>query len=116
MKKKAGFTLTILILVMLASFSGFAKDEPQTRTLSGQVTNHAGTPLSNAVVYMKNTKTLTVKTFVTDSEGSYRFPELSPNIDYEVYAEFNGTKSDVKTLSSFDSRTKPVINLKIDNK
>ncbi len=90
------------------------KDEAQTRLLTGQVMSHADTPLPNAVVYLKNTRTLAVKTFITDAQGNYRFPALSPNVDYEVYAEFKGHKSDTKTLSSFDSRSHAFINLKVD--
>jgi protocatechuate 3,4-dioxygenase beta subunit len=87
--------------------------QPQTRLLQGQVMNGEEKPLPEAVVYLKNTKTMTVKTFITEKDGSYRFPALSPNVDYEVYAEHNGRKSDTKTLSSFDSRKIAYINLKI---
>jgi hypothetical protein len=46
----------------------------------------------------------------------YRFPSLSPNIDYQVYAQYQSHKSDTKTLSSFDSRPNAVINLKVEVK
>lgn len=107
-------TLSALFVVCLALLCTAAdKNVSQSRLLTGQVTDHSEAPLPNAVVYLKNTKTLAVKTFITDEKGNYRFPELSPNVDYQVYAEFHGTKSDTKTLSSFDSRLRPVINLKI---
>jgi len=41
---------------------------------------------------------------------------LSPNIDYEVYAQYNGRKSDTKTVSQFDNRNQVNINLKVDTK
>ena len=53
-------------------------------------------------------------TFITGQDGSYRFNNLSPNIDYEVRAESNGRKSQVKTLSTFDTRKQAHINLKLD--
>jgi hypothetical protein len=87
--------------------------EPQVRTLSGQVTNQQNRPLAEAIVYLKNTKTMAVKTFIAGQDGTYRFNALSPNVDYEVYAEHKGKRSDTKTLSSFDSRKTAVINLKI---
>jgi hypothetical protein len=68
------------------------------------VLDHHDDPLAKAVVYLKNTKTLAVKTYISDADGTYRFPALSPNIDYEIYAEINGARSDVKTLSAFDTR------------
>jgi hypothetical protein len=90
------------------------KNAPQVRDLEGQVTTHGDVPLPDAIVYLNNTKTLAVKTFITDQNGNYRFPGLAPNVDYEVFAEYHGKKSDRKTLSSFDSRQKPYINLRID--
>jgi hypothetical protein len=48
------------------------------------------------------------------ADGIYRFPALSLNVDYEVYAQYNGRKSDTKTVSQFDNRQTVNINLKID--
>ena len=92
-----------------------AYKEPQdhTRTLMGRVFNRQDEALAKAVVYLKNTKTLVVKTYITDPDGSYHFPALSPNVDYEIYAEFNGARSDTKTLSAFDSRKIANITLKV---
>jgi Carboxypeptidase regulatory-like domain len=87
-----------------------------SRTLTGTVLDKSDKPLANAVVYLKNKKTLAVKTYIAQNDGTYRFPELSPNVDYEVYAQKDGKKSDAKTLSSFDDREKANINLRIDMK
>ena len=87
---------------------------PQTRTLTGRVTDQHGAPVSDAVVYLTNTRTMAVKTYIVGSDGAYRFPSLSPNVDYQVYAQSQNHKSDTKTLSSFDSRPNAVINLKIN--
>ena len=89
-------------------------DPGASRVLLGQVTNRSDIPLANAVVYLKNTKNLMVKTYIADADGSYRFPALSPNVDYQVYAEHHGKRSNVKTLSSFNSRREARINLRID--
>ncbi len=91
-----------------------SREEP--RSLIGEVHSNQGQPLADAVVYLKNTKTLVVKTFITEGNGSYRFPALSPNVDYEVHAEYKGARSDTKTLSSFDSRKQAIIHLKINTK
>lgn len=93
--------------------AALAAQNGSTRLLTGQVMDKAEMPVPNAVVYLKNTKTLAVKTFIADANGQYRFPALSPNVDYEVYAEHQGRKSDTKTLSSFDSRQRSQINLKL---
>jgi len=86
----------------------------ELRLLQGSVTNRSEKPIANAVVYLKNTKTLVVKTFLAGDDGAYRFPALSPNVDYQVYADHNGKRSGVKTLSAFDSHHEARINLKID--
>jgi hypothetical protein len=84
------------------------------RTLTGTVLDKGDKPVSNAVVYLKNTKSLAMKTYIAQNDGTYRFPELSPNVDYEVYAEKDGKKSNTKTISQFDDRPKPNLNLQID--
>ena len=85
-----------------------------SRTLTGTILDKNDKAVSSAVVYLKNTKTLAVKTYISQDDGTYRFPELSLNADYDVYAEKQGSKSKSKTLSQFDDREKPNINLQID--
>lgn len=120
MRKVLGIALLLALALSLAaeprSLAGTASDDRQSgaRTLVGFVFDKSDKPLPNAVVYLKNTKTLAVKTFIADSEASYRFHALSSNVDYEVWAEFQGKKSDTKTLSSFDTRPNARINLKVD--
>lgn len=97
---------------MMLAASLAAQNAP-SRLLTGQVVDKSDAAVPNAVVYLKNTKTLAVKTFIANANGQYRFPALSLNVDYEVYAEHNGRKSDVKTLSSFDSRQSAQINLRL---
>ena len=115
----------VLAVVALAlgciSMLTTARAEPQrgqndSRTLSGRVFSGHDEPLQKAIVYLKNTKTLAIKTYITDPDGSYRFPGLSTNVDYEVYAELQGARSDTKTLSGFDSRKQATITLKIKGK
>jgi hypothetical protein len=96
------------------SSAGRKSTRVTSRLLTGTVLDKSDKPVSNAVVYLKNTKSLAVKTFIAKDDGTYRFPELSTNVDFEVYAEKNGKKSGTKVLSQFDDREKSNINLKID--
>ena len=44
------------------------------RILTGTVLDKSDQPIANAVVYLKNKKTLNVKTFFAQKDGTYRFP------------------------------------------
>jgi hypothetical protein len=90
--------------------------QDKTRLLTGKVLDAGDNPLPNAVVYLTNTHTRSVKTYIVGPDGGYRFPALQPSIDYEVYAQFNNRKSHTKTVSQFDDRQQVEIILKLDTK
>jgi Carboxypeptidase regulatory-like domain len=117
----AGFLVLIAASLAVAQIklgggpSPERKEKPITsRVLVGQVTDKNDQPIAEAIVYLKDAKTLAVKSYVSQKDGSYRFNALSVNNDYEVYAQKADKKSPVKKLSQFDSRAEPRINLKID--
>jgi hypothetical protein len=88
----------------------------QAKSLTGTVVGEGEVPLPQSVVYLKNMKTLAVKSFIADDQGMFRFYALSPNTDFQVYAEYNGQRSGTKTVSAFDSKTKVEMVLKVDVK
>lgn len=110
----AGLAMLAAVLV-LAAVAGFAEDQ-RTRSVQGSVTAADDSLVSGAVVYLKNAKTLQIRSFFTQKDGSYYFHDLSPDIDYELKAEYNGASSGAHTLSSFDSRKLATINLKLNPK
>jgi Carboxypeptidase regulatory-like domain len=87
---------------------------PTQRTVQGKVVDGSNAPIKGAVVYLKDSRSLSVKSFFSDDGGNFRFGQLSQTSDYEVWAENNGKKSGVKTVSSFDNKNQFFINLKID--
>jgi len=89
------------------------KDEPQSKVLTGRVLDQDDNSVAGAVVYLTNTRTRAVKTYIAGKEGDYRFPGIASNTDYEIYAQSQGRKSDVKSVSQFDSRNQINVNLKI---
>ena len=97
-----------------ANPSSDKKDKPAGRLLLGKVLDRQDNPLPNAVVYLTNTRTRAVKTYIVGPDGTYRFPSLASGVDYEVYAQYNGHKSDSKSLSQFDDRSQVYVDLRID--
>ncbi|MEG9436761.1 carboxypeptidase regulatory-like domain-containing protein [Edaphobacter sp. HDX4] len=85
---------------------------PVQRIVEGKVTNGSSGVVKGAVVYLKNGQS--VKSFIANDQGQYRFGQLAQNTDYEIWAEEDGKKSSVKTISSFDSKNHFYIDLKID--
>jgi Carboxypeptidase regulatory-like domain len=104
--------LGALFLFALVSLPGWGQAE--LRTVRGEVLDKAENPVASAIVYLKNVRTLAVKTYISDKSGEYRFSGLDPNVDYEVRAERDNLASNTRTISSFDSRKDIVISLKLD--
>ena len=94
-----------------------AKHEAQLRTVRGVVVDKSTeAPVPSAVVFLRNTRTNAVRSYIADEEGNYRFSGLDPNVDYEIHAEKDGAKSATRTVSSFDNKKEIVINLKLEKK
>jgi hypothetical protein len=115
MTRRLAVCLTVLLLLVCAPLI-FAQKDTNTRSVQGSVTTPDESVAVGAVVQLKNMKTLQIRSFITLDDGTYHFFELSPDVDYELKADFRGTTSGTKTLSSFDSRKKAIINLKLNNK
>jgi Carboxypeptidase regulatory-like domain len=90
------------------------KDKASGRLLFGKVLDPHDSPLPDAVVYVTNTRTRTVKSYIVGVDGTYRFPALSATVDYEVYAQYKGHKSDTKSVTQFDERSQVYLDLRID--
>lgn len=99
--------------IALAQNQGTQTFDTKTRTVAGVVTDSGGKPVSGAVVLLKDTKTLQIRSYVTKNDGAYRFLGLSANDEYELRAQRNGATTNAKTLSQFDSRKQAKIDLKL---
>src|ERR1700728_4738637 len=104
-----------LRLVLSVTAHAGDKDKSQGRLLSGKVLDQHDNPVVGSIVYLTNTRTHAVKTYIVGQDGTYRFPGLS-NVDYEVYAQYNRHKSDTKSVSQFDDRSQVYIDLRIDTR
>jgi len=107
----AAVVLGLVAVVMAVPRTATA--DIKQRVVSGHVLNDADAPVKDAVVYLKDTKTLTVKSYITNADGAYRFGQLSGTTDYELWAEAAGKKSKSKAISSFDTKSQFTIDLKL---
>ena len=116
--RRAFFAAAACALLLAAGAALAAKKDENAniRSVEGVVSNAQGEAVNGAVVQLKNTKTLQIRSFITRDNGAYYFHGLSTDVDYELRAEFNGASSKTKTLSSFDTRKQPVVNLKLEPK
>jgi Carboxypeptidase regulatory-like domain len=102
----------VVVVAVNASAAADKKDKQQGRLLYGKVLDQQDNPVSGAIVYLSNSRTHVVKTYIVGQEGTYRFPGLS-TVDYEVYAQYNGHKSETKSVSQFDERSQVYVDLRI---
>ena len=116
------FLSKVIVAACMVGFFASARSEPllaqdrgpAQRVVQGKVVDAGNAPINGAVVYLKDGRTLGVKSYFSDDKGEYRFGQLSQTTDYEIWAENNGKKSAVKTISSFDNKNQFFINLKIE--
>jgi hypothetical protein len=110
-KLKCRSQLAVLFFLLVAS-SAFAQ-KVKFKTLDGKVLGNGSVPLESAIVYLQDSKTNNIRTFIATADGSYRFGQISPDTDYEVWAKYKDAKSPTKTISSFDSRKQLTIDLHV---
>jgi uncharacterized protein YdeI (BOF family) len=112
----AAFALLLAVPLVFAQKKNKGDENSNTRSVQGSVTSPDDTVVSGAVVQLKNDKTLQIRSFITKEDGNYYFHGLSPDVDYELKADYQGASSPTKMLSSFDSRKEAIINLKLNKK
>jgi hypothetical protein len=95
--------------VMFVALPCTASAQTAERVVQGKVELADGGMAKGAIVYIKNGKTLEVRTYISTADGSYRFGQLNADANYTVWAEYQGKKSKERTVSSFD--TKKVFNI-----
>ena len=108
----------VCVLAMGLSCTVFSQnkrshEDASTRSVQGVVTDSSGSAAADATVLLKDTKSLQIRSFRTGADGSYHFAGLSPNDEYQLKADYQGTTSGWKTLSLFNTKKVAAINLKL---
>jgi len=107
--------LGILFVSSYSSISGFVAQAQNLgeRTVSGAVLDNASNPVQGATVFLKNQKTKTIRSFTSVAMGHFYFAQVNKAEDFDLWAEKDGKKSEVKTVSSWDDRSKFVTDLRL---
>jgi len=111
--------LTLMILggiLLLAASTGWAKDKvPTSRTVSGMVMDAAENPIQGAAIELTDLQTKKVLDIYSQQEGQYQFTGLRFDHDYTIKATYKGEASELRQVSSIDTRWHMVLNLTIPN-
>lgn len=112
----------VLLLFPLAAaqiqppVAGPTNGGPTSRSIEGTVMSQTGAPVPGAVVLIKDTKTLQVRSYIAQQDGKYHFYGLSTDVNYQLRAESKELTSKTKTVSVFDSHQRVILNLKLNKK
>lgn len=83
------------------------------RTVSGTVFNTKSQPVSDAIVFLQNESTKTIRSYTSDNKGQFNFAQVNMAENYNLWAEKGKKKSSVKVVSSWDARKHWVGDLKL---
>jgi hypothetical protein len=83
------------------------------RVVTGNVLDTNSAPLAGATVFLKDLKTKSIRSYSSTSDGVFRFVQVNMVNDQELWAEKDGKKSAVKTISSWDTRKEFACELKL---
>ena len=107
--------LTLLLLGGILLWSGAAglgkEKKPQTRTVRGVTMDEADNPIQGVAIELTDLQTKKVLDIYSQEGGQYQFTDLRFDHDYTVQATYENSASEVRQVSSLDTRTPLVINL-----
>jgi hypothetical protein len=121
-RRAVALAQTFVLVMVAVAFSATAqaqkkkKDDANARAVQGTVLDADSKPVPGSVVQLKDMRTLQVRSFIAQSDGTYHFADLKADVDYQLKAESQGMESGWKTLSVFDDRKTAIINLKLEKK
>jgi hypothetical protein len=74
------------------------------RVVNGSVLDASSAAVSGATVFLRDSKTKSIRSYTSTKEGRFRFTQVDMSEDFDLWAEKNGKKSATKTISSWDTR------------
>lgn len=83
------------------------------RVVMGSVVDADSAAIAGATVFLRNSKTKSIRSYTSSKDGRFRFAQVNMAEDYDLWAEKDGRKSATKTVSSWDARKEFETELKI---
>lgn len=74
------------------------------RVVNGTVVDADAAAVAGATVFLRDTKTKAIRSYTSTKDGRFRFAQVNKSDDYDLWAEKDGRKSGIKTVSSWDTR------------
>jgi len=83
------------------------------RVVTGKVVDSSDAAVTGAVVFIKDIKTKSIRSYTTTADGRFRFTGVNMAEDHDLWAEKDGKKSATKSVSTWDTRTQFECELKL---
>jgi hypothetical protein len=83
------------------------------RVVTGSVVDADSTPVAGATVFLRDLKSKNIRSYTTTDKGRFRFAQVNMAEDHELWAEKDGKKTAVKTVSTWDTRKEFEVELKL---
>ena len=83
------------------------------RVVNGAVVDAESGAVTGATVFLRNTKTKSIRSYTSTKDGRFRFAQVDMSEDWDLWAEKDGKKSPTKTISSWDTRKDVETELKL---
>ena len=83
------------------------------RVVMGSVVDADSATVAGATVFLRNSKTKSIRSYTSSKDGRFRFAQVNMSEDFDLWAEKEGRKSAIKTVSSWDARKEFETELKI---
>jgi hypothetical protein len=74
------------------------------RVVDGTVVDGDSAAVMGATVFLRNSKNKSIRSYTSTKDGRFRFVQVNMSEDYDLWAEKEGKKSAIKTVSSWDTR------------
>ena len=83
------------------------------RVVNGIVLDAQSNAVSGATVFLRDIKTKAIRSYTSTKDGHFRFAQVNMTVDYDLWAEKDGKKSAMKTISSWDTRKEVQTEIKL---